>query len=87
MRMRHRTTRTQRVGIRRVGGPLKTVLDKTKNLYDVSLKLFCSWCAANDTWPDSKKKLDHAACHFLMHCGQEGNKNGWSQLAEWHRQH
>jgi len=66
---------------------VKTVLDKTKKLYDVSLKLFCSWCAANDTWPDSKKKLDHAACHFLMHCGQEGNKNGWSQLAEWHRRH
>ena len=72
MRMRHRTTRTQRVGIRRVGGPLKTVLDKTKNLYDVSLKLFCSWCAANDTWPDSKQELDHAACQFLMHCWQEG---------------
>ena len=72
MRMRHRTTRTQRVGIRRVGGPLKTVLDKTKKLYDVSLKLFCSWCAAHGKWPDSKDELDHAACQFLMHCWQEG---------------
>ena len=72
MRMRHRTTRTQRVGIRRVGGPLKTVLDKTKSLYDISLKLFCSWCAANDAWPNSKEELDHAACQFLMHCWQEG---------------
>ena len=72
MRMRHRTTRTQRVGIRRVGGPLKTVLDKTKSWYDVLLELFCSCCAANDAWPNSKEELDDAACQFLMHCWQDG---------------
>ena len=70
--MRKRTTKVQRAHASRVGGPLKTVQDKTRRLYDFSLKLFWLWSSVTGQWPQSNEELDAVATQFLLHCWQEG---------------
>ena len=72
MKMRKRTTKTQRVIIRRVGGPLKTVKDKTKALYQYSVRVFVRWVLLHSCWPELNEELDAEVCAFIVACWQEG---------------
>ena len=72
MRIRKRTTKTQRAQSRRVGGPLRTVKPKTKDLYNYSLRTFVRWVALHMAWPQTNEGLDACACAFIMMAWQEG---------------
>jgi len=70
--MRQKTTRAQRQQLRCLGGPLKTVRDKTRQLYDFSLQLYLVWATMEESWPLSNEELDASCSRFLLHCWQEG---------------
>ena len=70
--MRTRTTKSQRALTRRSGGPLKTVQDKTRALYDMSLQCFVHWALQTACWPEIKEELDSAVCQFILAAWQEG---------------
>ena len=70
--MAKRTTKSQRASIRRVGGPLKTVKDKRKSLYDFSLRTFVQWALLHLVWPSANEDLDSAVCAFILVAWQEG---------------